>query len=216
MKRLFDLVLSSLALLVLSPIFLVVALGIMSFDPGPVLYVTARAGRNGDAFNMLKFRSMRVTKNSENSRITASRDSRIFAFGMLIRLLKLDELPQLINILKGDMSIIGPRPEDLSIVQSNYTKLLRESLECKPGLASPGSIFYYTHLEKKLEGDNIEDKYLDEILYLKVKMDVVYKRNINIFYDFKLVSRTVGVIVAKVFGKKNFRYPWEYYEAIKM
>lgn len=197
---------------------LVTALGVYLSDPGPIIYMAKRCGKNGRSFMVYKFRSMRIPrKGAVESRITSKNDRRVFRFGKLIRLLKLDELPQLFNILFGDMSVIGPRPEDQSIVDEHYTPLLRETLAVSPGLASPGSIFNYTHLEAVLKDQsNPEEIYLKEVMPIKVKLDVVYCRNQNILYDIELILRTIYVIVARVLGKKDFPYPREYRKALNL
>lgn len=201
--------------MILSPLFFIIAVGIFFSSPGSVLYKTERAGKDGKPFKMFKFRSMRLN-NGNNSRITGYNDSRIFPFGKFIRFLKFDELPQLLNILIGDMSVIGPRPEDQSIVNQYYTPLLRKSLSVRPGLASPGSIFNYTHLNKEIDEKDAEEKYVKDILPLKVKLDVVYSTRQNFFYDLELIFRTLWVIISQMFGKRNFSYPKEYFEALRL
>lgn len=217
MGRLVDILISCVVLIILLPILLLVAVCIYISDPGPVFYIAKRAGIRGREFKMLKFRSMRIEREATvRSRITSHNDNRIFPVGQLLRFLKLDELPQFINILKGDMSIIGPRPEDITIVNQHYDALLMESLQVKPGLASPGSIFNYTHLENNIVDNNTEEFYLETILPTKVKMDVVYARNKSFLYDMSLVVRTIKVILLRAFGKKSFAYPPEYFEALKL
>lgn len=217
MGRLADIFISLIVLIALLPILLLAALLIYITDPGPVFYIAKRAGLNGREFKMLKFRSMRIARESNaSSRITSHNDNRIFPVGRILRLLKLDELPQFINILRGEMSIIGPRPEDITIVKQYYSNVLLESLQVKPGLASPGSIFNYTHLENDISSNDAEKVYLEDILPTKVKMDVVYARNKSLFYDISLILRTIKVIFLRTLGKKTFAYPPEYFEALKL
>lgn len=199
----------------LSPLFIFAALGILISDPGPVLYRAKRAGKNGKLLSVFKFRSMKRVKNNA-SKITSANDSRIFKFGKFIRLAKIDELPQLFNILKGEMNFIGPRPEDISIVENHYDDLMMESLSVNPGLASPGSLYNYTHIEGMLNDENAEELYITEILPLKVKLDVVYVREKNLSYDLKIVFKTLWIIYQKLSGKTEFDYPKEYSKAQKL
>lgn len=211
----FNRVLALFSIIVLSPIFLIALVGILISDWGPVLFRAKRAGKNGKVLNVLKFRSMRVNTLMP-SKITSKDDPRIFRFGKLIRLLKIDELPQLFNIIKGEMNIVGPRPEDLYIVENHYDDIMRESLKVNPGLASPGSLYNYTHLENSLDNENAENYYISEILPLKVRMDVIYVREKSLWYDIQLVFKTIVIIFQKFFGKKEFRLPKEYLKAIEL
>ena len=158
---------------------------------------------------------MRISKKQE-SKITSKNDFRIFGFGKFIRLIKVDELPQLFNILKGEMNIIGPRPEDISIVQVHYDEIMMESLTVNPGLASPGSLYNYTHIEDSLNESNVEETYIKKILPLKVKIDVVYVRNKSFFYDLTIIMKTVIIIFQRSLGKKNFPLPNEFHLAQKL
>ncbi|MCP9292284.1 sugar transferase [Gracilimonas sediminicola] len=200
-------------ILFLSPLLLIVSICIYISDPGSVLFKALRVGKGGEVFTIYKFRSMKNSK--AGSKITSKNDDRIFGFGKLIRKTKLDELPQLLNILKGDMAFIGPRPENVEIVENYYDDFLRKSLKVKPGLASPGSLFNYTHLEELIEGDNAEEIYLDKILKVKVGVDVLYADKKNIIYDLKICLKTISTIVKIAFGKKQFNYPIEYEELKK-
>src|SRR5437660_1880399 len=121
MTRLIDLILSSVALICLSPLFLLIAAGIRLSSPGPILYCAKRVGIGGKIFTMYKFRTMHVNHGPAGSCITAQNDARVFTFGAWLRRLKIDELPQLVNILRREMAIVGPRPEDPKIVEAHYT-----------------------------------------------------------------------------------------------
>ena len=215
MESLINRLVALMAILVLSPILIFVAIGILISDFGPILYTAKRAGKKGKELGVLKFRSMRVSNKNE-SKITSKNDFRIFGFGKFIRLIKVDELPQLFNILKGEMNIIGPRPEDLSIVQDHYDDLMMESLSVNPGLASPGSLYNYTHIEDSLDEGDAEETYIKEILPLKVKIDVVYVRNKSFIYDIKIIIKTFTIILQRSFGKKDFPLPKEYHLAQKL
>lgn len=215
MEKLINRLFALIAIVILSPIFIFIIIGILLSDFGPIIYKAKRAGKNGKELAVLKFRSMRIS-NKPESKITAKNDSRVFTFGKFIRLIKLDELPQLFNILKGEMNIIGPRPEDFSIVNNYYNDIMMESLFVNPGLASPGSLYNYTHIEDNLKEGNIEEIYIKEILPLKVKIDVVYVRNKSIMYDLKIIFKTIFIILQRSFGKKEFPLPKEYYLAKKL
>ncbi|WP_020401547.1 sugar transferase [Gracilimonas tropica] len=204
---------SLILIISLSPLFLIVSLGIFLSDPGKTLYEARRVGLDGKVFTLYKFRSMKNFKSG--SKITSKDDDRIFWFGKFIRKTKIDELPQLINILKGDMAFIGPRPEDEDIVKDYYDDFLKKSLKVKPGLASPGSIFNYTHLEDLIDDQNAEEIYFDKILKVKVGVDVLYSQNKNIFYDLKICFKTISVITQMTFGRKKFEYPQEYLDLIE-
>lgn len=212
-RRLFDLTAALLALAVLSPLFGLVALGILCTDGLPVLYQARRVGLGGRPFCMLKFRSMRLRSNTSDALITGARDQRVFRFGRVIRLLKLDEIPQLVNILRGDMAFIGPRPEDPEIVARWYTEMCRETLRVRPGLASPGSIYVYTHGEDLVGDQDPERDYVIRLLPIKMALDVVYVRKRTLGYDLRIVLRTVWTIIRIACGVRGFAAPPEYEEA---
>ena len=128
---------------------LVSAIGVKITSPGPIFYRAKRMGKDGMIYEMYKFRTMHIGADKLGA-ITAEKDKRVFPLGDILRRAKIDELPQLLNIMKGDMAIVGPRPEDPQIVQEYYTKEQWQTLNCMPGLASPGSIFNYTHGNKYL------------------------------------------------------------------
>lgn len=208
-KRFLDIFLSALALLVLSPVLLAAAVGVKCSSPGPVLYKAQRMGKDMRPFYAYKFRSMRIGADREGG-ITAAHDNRVFPFGAFLRKAKIDELPQLVNILRGEMSIIGPRPEDVGIVQEYYTPEQKRTLAVLPGLASPGSVFNYTHGDQYLEGDDPEQDYVSGLMRIKLDMDLYYVEHWSLLYDAELVFRTVYVIAAQLFGKTDFPYPREY------
>jgi lipopolysaccharide/colanic/teichoic acid biosynthesis glycosyltransferase len=208
-KRLFDVVAAAAALIVLSPIFLIAALSIRLSSRGPVFYRATRAGRNGKPFVMHKFRTMRIDQVNRASAITAAGDDRVFAAGRWLRALKFDELPQLYDILRGEMSLVGPRPEALEIVRDHYAPEHRETLAVRPGLASPGSIYNYTHGEKLIGKENPERDYLEKLLPLKLALDEVYVRQAGFVYDLRIIFRTLIVIALIALGKRRFADPPE-------
>lgn len=214
-RRLLDLLLAALALIVFSPVLLVAGLGIRLSSPGPILYRAQRVGRHRTHFTMYKLRTMHVRTGPESA-ITARHDPRVFRFGGWLRRAKVDELPQLINVLRGEMAIVGPRPEAPSIVDQHYSALELETLAVRPGLASPGSIYNFTHGETVLETDDPERHYVERLLRLKLALDVVYVRRASARYDAAIMARTVWVIVAALLGKRRFLDPPEMAEARRL
>jgi len=158
---------------------------------------------------MYKFRTMTCDAAGLASRITAPGDSRVFRFGELLRRLKIDELPQLINVLRGEMSIVGPRPEDPDIVASYYTAWHRRTLDVAPGLASPGSIYNYTHGEERVSGIDTEQEYVNHLLPIKISLDLVYVHEKSILYDIRIIFRTAWVISWVALGRRKFGDPPE-------
>lgn len=204
LKRFFDVVLSFIALIVLSPVFLFAAIGVYISSPGPILFKANRVGKNGKPFLMYKFRSMHLN-HEKGHMITLRTDSRIFPFGRFLRKTKIDELPQLINILQGSMSIVGWRPEDEENVKKVFIGKYNQVLKSKPGLTSPGSLYDYTH------GENYEDEasYEKEFLPQKMDLELYYVKRKSILYDARLIARTVKVILQIMLGKKDFDVPEE-------
>ena len=215
LKRLFDVAVSAGALFVLSPIMAAAAIAIRVSSSGPVLYRAARVGLNGKEFTMLKFRTMRVAA-STGSAITAQNDQRVFRVGAWLRRTKIDELPQLINVLRGEMSIVGPRPEDPRIVRDHYTPAFRQTLRVRPGLASPGSIYNYTHGEALLDSDDPERAYVERLLPFKLALDEVYARRAGIAYDIRIIARTFRALAAITRGTRSFPEPPETADALNV
>ena len=208
MKRFFDIVLSGVAVVLLSPLMCIAAAGIKLTSPGTVLYRAIRAGYKGRPYTMFKFRTMHMHRSSTGSKITGARDSRIFRFGRILRALKIDELPQLFNVIAGDMSIVGPRPEDAAIVERHYTSWMMETLEVRPGMASPGSLYGsmldYTREKRGIVAEDPEKDYIDNILPMKLAVELVYVRNATLWYDLKVILRTIGLILLVLSGKREF------------
>lgn len=207
-KRIFDIILCSVALIVLSPLFLFTAVGIKLSSPGPVFYYSDRTTKGKKPFHFYKFRSMHVT-NTDKGMFVADAD-RLFAVGKIIRRLKIDELPQLINVIKGDMSIVGPRPMPWNSVDSTYYGKYQEILSVRPGLTSAASLFDYT------VGDTYTDNeaYKRDILPFKLEMEMLYVEKESFTYDSSLVIRTIITIIAVAFRLKKLPKQWEY-EVIK-
>ena len=203
-KRFFDVLLSALALIVLSPIFLVATVGIFISSPGPVFYKANRGGKDGELFTMFKFRSMHLN-NEKGHMITLRTDNRIFPFGRFIRKSKIDELPQLINIIQGKMSIVGWRPEDEENIKKVFVGKFKEILSIKPGLTSPGSLFDYTHGERYED----EESYEKEFLPKKMELELFYVKHRSLAYDMALILKTIVTILQVVCGKSEFTEPSE-------
>jgi lipopolysaccharide/colanic/teichoic acid biosynthesis glycosyltransferase len=209
-RRLFDIALTALALAVCVPILLVAALGIRLSSRGPVLYRAVRAGRRGRLFTMYKLRTMETRPSLlADSVITAARDPRVFPFGALLRRAKLDELPQLFNVLRGDMAVVGPRPEDPKVVAQYYTPEQWETLDVAPGLTSPGALYSTTHGETWLSEQDAERDYLEHLLPLKLALDRVYIRRASLGYDLRVIARTAAVVAGRALGRRHFADPPE-------
>jgi len=208
LKRLFDLVFSISALIIFAPLFLLVGISIKIASPGPILFKAIRAGKNGKPFSLLKFRTMHQGSES-GSAITAICDQRVFGFGSFLRKTKIDELPQFFNVLTGDMSVVGPRPEAQDIVTYYYDELGYQTLSVRPGIASPGSLFNYTHAHQYLK-DDPEMDYVYKFLPIKLAIEKVYIDNADFWQDLQVIYRTFHTIVQIAMGKVNFPYPSEY------
>lgn len=207
-RRAFDFILSSAALLFAAPIVLCAAVVVKLSSPGPVFYAACRVGRSGRLFTMYKLRTMHC-RDTPGSSITGAADSRIFAAGRILRKLKIDELPQLINIIRGDMAIVGPRPEAADIVEQHYTSLYHQTLNVRPGLTSPGAIYNYTHGERMLaEADaDAELVYSQCILPEKMALELQYVQSNSLFTDLKIVSQTAAVLIQIGVGRTQFPLP---------
>lgn len=204
-----DRVLAGVALIFLSPVMLIAAIGIKLSSKGTIFYKAERMGKDLKPVTIYKFRTMHMGADKKGA-ITAIHDNRIFTWGEILRKTKIDELPQLINVLKGSMSIIGPRPEDISIVRNYYTDEERRTLSVLPGLACPGSIFNYTHGERYLKDTDTDEVYVKEFLHIKLALDLYYLRHWSLFYDVKIIIRTIYAIVITSFTSKQLDYPLEY------
>jgi lipopolysaccharide/colanic/teichoic acid biosynthesis glycosyltransferase len=188
-KRIFDLVASLFGLIVFSPVFLVIAIAVKLQDGGPVFYCGERVGKDGRLFRLYKFRSMTVGAPGEGAGITVDGDRRITKAGRVLRNTKLDELPQLINVLKGDMSFVGPRPEDPRYVRL-YTEEQRQVLACRPGITSPASIHYRSE-EALLTGERPLEYYEREILPHKLSLELQYLKKRTSWGDIRLILQTI-------------------------
>jgi len=188
-KRLFDLVCSLAGLVVLSPLFLLVALLVKLDSPGPAFYRGLRVGKDGYPFRIFKFRTMTADAATLGPGITTGDDPRITRIGRILRKTKIDELPQLISVVKGEMSMVGPRPEDPAYV-ALYTPEHRQVLSVCPGITSPASL-QYRHEEALLKGDDWEKTYLGTILPRKLEIELDYIKKRTLFTDVALILHTL-------------------------
>ncbi len=202
-KRLFDILFALIFLTVLSPIYLLTAIIIMICSPGNPIYRAQRVGRNGKVFTCYKFRSMR--RDSGRVHITTLKnDDRIFPFGRFIRKTKIDEMPQAVNILLGQMSVVGPRPEDKDNAERIYVGKFKGIYDVKPGLTSPASLYDFTHGERY----ESEEEYEREFLPQKLELELYYAEHMGFGYDLRLVLRTAGTIFCVLIGR-NVKAPKE-------
>lgn len=191
-KRLFDMVCAALGLLVLSPVLLVCALLVGLTSPGGVLFRQERIGKDGVPFTIYKFRSMR--KDNAGLKISTSRDTRITSVGRVLRKTKLDELPQLWNVLKGDMSFVGPRPEVREYTDL-YTPEQRQVLMVRPGVTGLASIRYRNENELLTASSDPNRTYIDEVMPAKLALDLKYIPRACVSYDIKLIWETLVTVV---------------------
>lgn len=198
-QRAVDVLLSAVGLLVLAPVIGACALAVKLTSPGPVFYRAARAGVGGHSFHMLKLRTMRQAA-SDGPKITAPGDSRVTPVGRFLRASKIDEMPQLLNVLKGDMSIVGPRPEDPGIVRDLYGPAEHETLRARPGLTSPGTIWYYENGEDHLDATDVMRHY-ETVMCHKLGIDAAYLRTATVATDARVVLATVGTILRRAFAR---------------
>ena len=193
-KRVFDAAVSGAALVVLSPVLAVCAIAVVVDNPGPALFRQTRVGLGGEEFQILKFRSMR---RGDGLQITAGTDSRITRVGKVLRATKLDELPQLVNVVRGDMSLVGPRPEVPKYVDQWPADARAEILSVRPGITDPGSIaFRHEEVELAAAADP-ERHYVDVILPKKVALYVGYVRSRTFFGDLALIFRTFAAVLRR-------------------
>ena len=191
-KRLFDMVCAALGLLVSSPVLLVCALLVGLTSPGGVLFRQERVGKDGVPFTIYKFRTMR--KDNAGLKISTSGDSRITPVGRVLRKAKLDELPQLWNVLKGDMSFVGPRPEVADYV-SLYTPYQRQVLLVRPGITGLASIRFRNENDLLTASDDPNRTYIEQIMPRKIDLDLEYIPHASVFYDIKLIFQTFAVVI---------------------
>lgn len=194
MKRTFDIAASALGLLILSPLFLVLAVWIKCDSHGPVFYRQVRVGRHNRDFRLFKFRSMRPGADSGSLITIGGRDPRITRSGYIIRRYKLDELPQLINVFLGDMSLVGPRPEVRHYVEM-YTAQQMHVLDVRPGITSLASIRYRNENELLAQADDPEQCYITRVMPDKLAIDLEYVDHASLLTDLRLIFSTLTAIL---------------------
>lgn len=196
LKRIFDIFFSFLGLLLLSPLFLIVAIWIIIDSQGPVFYRQVRVGRGNRDFRIFKFRSMRTDADKAGLITVGGHDPRITRSGYYIRKYKLDELPQLINVLKGDMSFVGPRPEVRKYVDM-YTPEQLHVLDVRPGITDEASILYRNENELLDSVQDSERFYVEVVMPDKLRINLEYVQNHSLLGDIKLIFRTFAAVVKK-------------------
>ena len=196
MKRIFDILASGFGLLVLSPIFLIMAIWIKLDSNGPVFYRQVRVGRHNKDFRIFKFRSMRVGSDKGSLVTIGGRDPRITRSGYFIRKFKLDELPQLINVFVGDMSLVGPRPEVRHYVDF-WTEEQMHVLDVRPGITDPASIKFRNENELLETAEDPEKYSIEVIMQEKIKLYLEYVEKTSFWYDIKLIFKTFQVIITE-------------------
>jgi lipopolysaccharide/colanic/teichoic acid biosynthesis glycosyltransferase len=192
-KRLFDFTSSLMVLILLFPFFCVISLIIILDSRGGAFYKHIRVGKNGKEFGLLKFRSM-ATGSDKGSQITIGNDSRVTKIGHFIRKYKIDELPQLINILKGEMSVVGPRPEVKKYVDL-YNTEQKEVLCVLPGLSDYASIEYFDEQEVLGKAQDPEKEYIEIVMPKKLELNLKYIREKSLMTDFKIIFKTFSKIL---------------------
>lgn len=196
MKRIFDIVASGIGLILLSPLFIILTIWIKCDSIGPVFYKQVRVGRNNMDFQLFKFRSMRVGSDKKGLITVGGHDPRITRSGYYIRKYKLDEFPQLINVFKGDMSLVGPHPEVRKYVDM-YTEEQMHVLDVRPGITDLASIRYRNENEL-LERVNDPDKYYVEVIMPdKLRINLEYVARHSFTFDIRLIFQTFRAIVSE-------------------
>lgn len=196
MKRIFDIIASGLGLIILSPLFLILAIWIKCDSKGPVFYRQVRVGKDNKDFRIFKFRSMRVGSDKGSLVTIGGRDPRVTRSGYFIRKFKLDEFPQLINVFVGDMSLVGPRPEVRHYVDY-WTPEQMRVLDVRPGITDPASIKFRNENELLEQAEDPEKYYIEVIMQEKLKLYLEYVQNHSFWGDIKLIFQTFKVIITK-------------------
>lgn len=198
LKRAFDFTMALLGLVILAPIFAYISILIKRDSPGPLFFWGMRMGKNGQPFKILKFRTMYERPESyQGPPVTADKDERITLLGHWLRDTKINELPQLWNVLIGEMSLVGPRPEDVEIAKSWPQDAFEEILSIRPGITSPASVLYHDE-EKLLSQDNLMRDYLKRILPDKIRLDRLYVRHHSFFSDLDAIFWTLAIIIPQL------------------
>lgn len=195
MRRIVEAFLAALSLIILAPVLIPVAILIMLLDIGPVFHASTRVGLNGRIFRVYKFRTMVLDADRIGKGITSANDQRITPVGRVLRKYKIDEIPQLLNVLRGDMAFVGPRPEDPRYV-ALYTSAQRAILASRPGITSPASIAF-RYEEHMLSGLDWEQRYIDEILPGKLAIELEYATRRTLATDLGVIFKTIAAVSAQ-------------------
>lgn len=199
-KRLFDLCVAGLGLALTWPLILAGAVVVKLTSPGPAFYRARRAGLGGAPFDMYKLRTMRVGLDHASRRITEANDDRITPVGHWLRKLRIDELPQLWNVLRGDMAVIGPRPEDWEIVERHYTPEMRRTLSVRPGLAAPSDVYWYpdfTYHDPPPAGVPLQEHYVRRHLPARLAVDMRYIERQSLLRDLLVIAQVIICILVR-------------------
>ena len=194
-KRVFDILLAVMGLVLLVPLIAIMALLIKLDSKGPVFFKQERIGRRFRPFHIYKFRTMRHDRSRESELITVGADSRITHVGGFLRRTKLDELPQLINVLKGDMSFVGPRPEVPKYVQV-FRRDYEDILRVRPGITDLASLKYRDEASLLDKSDNPEEEYVSHVLPDKIEMAKVYLQHSSFMFDLTVIAKTLFKVFA--------------------
>lgn len=189
-KRVFDFLLSLFGIIILSPIFIIVSIAIKLDSKGSILFLQKRVGRYGKAFNIYKFRTMVTDAEKLGKQITVGKDNRITKVGAFLRKFKIDELPQLFNVVKGDMSLVGPRPEVPKYV-ALYNEEQKKVLDVRPGITDIASLRYKDENDILGKVDNPEEYYINVIMKDKLNLNLEYIEKGNVFFDIYLIFKTI-------------------------
>ncbi len=192
-RRLFDASAAALGLLVLSPLLLVVAVSVAASSPGPVFFRQVRVGRGGEPFNILKFRTMRTDAERTGGQLTVGEDPRITRVGRFLRQWKMDELPQLINVVRGEMALVGPRPEVPRYVEL-YTEEQRQVLTVRPGITDPASVAFRSESELMGRHPDPERYYIEEIMPRKLSINLDYLSRRTLLSDVGVILNTFRAV----------------------
>lgn len=193
MKRVFDIFFSACMLLLLLPLFLVIALSIVLDSKGGVFFGQIRVGKNEKAFKLWKFRTMRPGSEKKGQLTVGARDNRITKTGYVLRKYKMDELPQLWNVFVGEMSMVGPRPEVPRYVEM-YSAEQKKVLSIKPGITDYASLLYFSESELLAQSADPERTYVDEVMPAKLKLNLEYVKDHNFANDMKIIGKTISRI----------------------
>jgi lipopolysaccharide/colanic/teichoic acid biosynthesis glycosyltransferase len=193
-KRLFDILASLFGLIILFPFLFIISICVLFSSPGGIFYRQVRVGKNGKDFLLWKFRTMKPDSDKKGLLTVGGRDPRVTGIGYFLRKYKLDELPQLFNVLSGEMSLVGPRPEVRKYVEM-YSPEQLKVLEVKPGITDYASIEYSKENELLAKSSDPEKTYIEEIMPAKLKLNMKYIEEKSFWTDLKIIFRTVGKIL---------------------